>query len=245
MEKIKFENTRIPLHYQIADYLLIMRDKGDIGAENKLPTEEILRDAFGVSRTTIRKALDHLLNKGLLHKQQGKGTFWNENAFKTTKDEKLLGLNEQIFNITSKTHTKVLSKTTRKIDSYITDFLKLEPDNDVIEIKRLRYVNKMPMSFTVNYISVKYGEKINNRHLRKMTMLETLKKVVKVELGTIEHQVEITRANKEISENLGISILDPVLTINTSVFDSKNEPIEIVWTYFVEDKYKFKVVLDK
>lgn len=245
MEKIKFENTRIPLHYQIADYLLVMRDKGDIGEENRLPTEEKLRDVFGVSRTTIRKALDHLLNKGLLHKQQGKGTFWNQTAFDLRKDEKLIGLNEQIFNITSKTHTRVLSKTIKKIDSNITDFLELPRESDIIEIKRLRYVNNMPMSFTVNYMSVKYGENITKQHLSNMTMLETLEKIVKINLGTIEHQVEITRANKEISENLGISILDPVLTINTRVLNSKNDPIEIVWTYFVEDKYKFRVVLDK
>ena len=75
-------------------------------------------------------------------------------------------------------------------------------------------------------------------------MLETLEADFKIDLGTINHEVEITRANSVTSELLKIAVLDPVLTIKTSVFDSLNNPVEIVWTYFVENKYKFKVVLD-
>ena len=78
-----------------------------------------------------------------------------------------------------------------------------------------------------------------------MTMLETLENIVGLELGVVEHEVEITRANKQVSGYLSIALLDPVLTVKTSVYDSSQNPVEIVWTYFVENKYKFKVVLDK
>jgi DNA-binding GntR family transcriptional regulator len=75
-------------------------------------------------------------------------------------------------------------------------------------------------------------------------MLETLESVVKIKLGTIEHEVEVTRASAEIAKVLGLRLLDPVLTIKTSVFDAERGPVEIVWTYFVENKYKFRVVLE-
>jgi DNA-binding GntR family transcriptional regulator len=101
------------------------------------------------------------------------------------------------------------------------------------------------MSYTINYLLETFGGPIEKKHLEEMTMLETLEKVVGVELGTVEHEVEITRANQEIAETLGISNLDPVLTVKTSVRDSQGKPVEVVWTHFVENKYKFRVVLDK
>ncbi len=100
------------------------------------------------------------------------------------------------------------------------------------------------MSYTINYLPKKYGSQIEKEHLRRMTMLETLESVVKIQLGTIEHEVEIMRATAEISKGLGLRLLEPVLTIKTSVFDTEQRPVEIVWTYFVENKYKFRVVLE-
>jgi DNA-binding GntR family transcriptional regulator len=65
MDTIHLDNTHIPLHYQIADYILELLDKGNLDPAAQLPTEETFRKIFGVSRTTVRKALDHLLNKDL------------------------------------------------------------------------------------------------------------------------------------------------------------------------------------
>jgi DNA-binding GntR family transcriptional regulator len=56
MDTIHLDNTHIPLHYQIADYILEMLSKGKLDPSEQLPTEEAFREIFGVSRTTIRKA---------------------------------------------------------------------------------------------------------------------------------------------------------------------------------------------
>ena len=234
---------QIPLHYQIADYLLFMLQKGDLNRNDKLPTEEKLTEIFDVSRTTIRKALDQLLNKKLIYKKQGRGTFWTEITESLTQ-KKLSGINRQIFAITEKTDVTVLSKKQVSVSGEIADFLGLPGGSRVVEFERLRFINNEPMSYTINYLPVSIGEPISKEQLEKKTMLETLEADFKIDLGIINHEVEITRANSVTSEFLKIAVLDPVLTIKTSVFDSLNNPIEIVWTYFVENKYKFKVVLD-
>ncbi len=244
MEKVHLENSQVPLHYQIADYLLNMLENGDLDPSIQLPPEEELRSVFGVSRTTIRHALDHLLEKGLLHRKQGKGTFWTESAGRVQKS-KLTGINRQIFNITEKTTVKVLSKRRVRALDKVSSFLKIPLHEQVVMFKRFRAANGAPLSYTVNYLPAEYGNKIQKKHLEKMTMLETLEKVCGINLGTIEHEVEVTRANSDIAEILQIPTLDPVLTIMTSVFDSYSHPVEIVWTYFVENRYKFRVVLEK
>jgi GntR family transcriptional regulator len=244
MKKINLEKSPVPLHYQIADYLMMMLDQGELTADEKLPTEEQLRDIFSVSRTTIRKALDHLLYKGLLYRKQGKGTFWTDKVA-NIKKEKLSGINREIFKITQKTVAVVLSKDQIPAPKLIAEELGIPVGSTVIMFKRLRLADGEPMSFTINYLPPAYGGPIEKSHLEKMTMLETLESVVNADLGIIKHEVEITRANQEIAEILKISNLDPVLTVKTSVNDSRGGPIEVVWTHFVENKYKFRVVLDK
>jgi GntR family transcriptional regulator len=244
MEAIRLTNTHIPLHYQIADYILELLAKGTFNPEERLPSEEEFREIFGVSRTTVRRALDHLLSKDLLVRKQGKGTFWAESA-RVIRQEKLSGINRQIFHIKKETQVQVLSKTRAKASPEIAGFLRLPPKSDVIVFERTRRDLAELVSYTINYLPVSYGNRISKVHLRKMTMLETLEKIAMVKLGAVEHQVEITRADQVISRHLQIPVLNPVLTVNTRVFDTEGTPVEIVWTYFVEHKYKFRVILDK
>jgi GntR family transcriptional regulator len=244
MERVVLENKQMPLHYQIADYLVNMLKNSEMPPDGKLLSEEKLRDMFGVSRATVRHALQHLTQQGVLVKKQGKGSFWTD-ASRQLQKEKQSGINRQIFKISEKTSVKVLSRELSKVPDVAAGFLKVEKNEIVYVFKRLRLLAGKPLSYTINYVPKNIGVKIKKEHLQQMTMFETLENIVGLELGVVEHEVEITRANKQVSGYLGIAPLDPVLTVRTSVYDSSGNPVEIVWTYFIENKYKFKVVLDK
>jgi len=243
MNKIRLDNTQIPLHYQIADYLVDMLKRGEMAPEVQVPPEEELTEAFGVSRTTVRRSMEHLLARGLLTRKRGKGTFWTDTA-RSVCQEKLVGINKQIFNISEKTTVRVLSRSIGRGSREVYDFLGVPDGEDLVIFRRVRSAGGGPMSYTINYLPEHYGARIEKKHLQQMTMLETIEKVADVRIGTIEHEVEVTRATDVIAEHLSIPVLDPVLTIKTSVHAKDGGPIEIVWTYFVENKYKFRVVLD-
>lgn len=243
MERIRLDNTRIPLHYQIAEYLEDMVRRGELRPDDRIPPEEDLAVAFGVSRTTVRRALEHLDDKGLISRKQGRGTFWTDDV-RTLTREKLAGVNKQIFNVSEKTSVKFISKSSEKGTREVCRFLNFPEGTEFIVFRRVRWAGGEPMSYTINYLPINYGRTITKHHLRRMTMLETLESVVGIRLGTIEHEVEITRATEDIAEKLSIQVRDPVLTIKTSVCEHSGQPVEIVWTYFTENKYKFRVVLD-
>lgn len=242
MDRIFLDNSHVPLHYQVADYLIDMLQRGDLVPDMRVPPEEELTRLFGVSRTTIRRSLEHLTAKGLVVRKQGKGTFWTDKA-RNVQPHKLTGINRQIFNINETTTVNVLSKTTERGTEAARRFLGVAQEEQVVVFKRVRYAAGAPMSYTVNYIRQEWGRLITPGHLKRMTMLEALETVAGVNIGTIEHEVEVARASAEIAQHLSVPVLDPVLSIQTSVFDTGEAPVEIVWTSFVENKYKFKVVL--
>lgn len=69
------QSSSDPLYKQVMDDIIRDIDSGFYGAEERIPSEEDLRDIYKVSRVTVRRSLAELVKRGYLVKQQGKGTF--------------------------------------------------------------------------------------------------------------------------------------------------------------------------
>ena len=67
--------SNLPLYQQLQRALREAIDRGLLGPDDALPPERDLAIEFGVSRITVRKAIDGLVNEGLLMRRQGSGTF--------------------------------------------------------------------------------------------------------------------------------------------------------------------------
>src|SRR4051812_48266407 len=65
----------LPLYTQLEDALRERIARGDWGAGDALPTEPLLGEEYGVSRITVRRALDSLAQRGLIRRRHGIGTF--------------------------------------------------------------------------------------------------------------------------------------------------------------------------
>src|SRR3569833_882759 len=69
------EQGRAPLYQQLRRALRDASEDNRLAAEEALPPERELAEEFGVSRITVRKALDALVGEGMLSRRQGAGTF--------------------------------------------------------------------------------------------------------------------------------------------------------------------------
>ena len=72
------KDTNTPLYLQIAKSIRRQIDDGEIASGEALPSERHLCEMTGASRVTIRKAVDQLIDEGLLRRKQGSGTFVSE-----------------------------------------------------------------------------------------------------------------------------------------------------------------------
>src|SRR5690348_2327707 len=73
-------SSAVPLYYQVANVLQVRIFSGTIPPGGLLGTEKDLAAEFGVSRITIRKAIDVLRRDGLLEAERGRGTFVSSGA---------------------------------------------------------------------------------------------------------------------------------------------------------------------
>ena len=68
-------SSPLPLYHQLAEELLAQIRSGSLGAGAKLPGEHQLAERYGVGRPTVRQATDSLIQRGLLVRKRGSGTF--------------------------------------------------------------------------------------------------------------------------------------------------------------------------
>lgn len=85
-------NSQSPLYSQLADAILNAIKAGEFKSGDKIPSEEELRKMYGLSRVTVRTAIDSLVEKNILIKT-GKGTFVTVPALESNAQE-LLGFTD-------------------------------------------------------------------------------------------------------------------------------------------------------
>ncbi|MEG1134735.1 MAG: GntR family transcriptional regulator [Cellulosilyticaceae bacterium] len=88
-------NSFVPLYYQLKKIIIDMIENEEIKPDETIPSEPKLMTIYDLSRTTVRKAIDELVNEGYLYKIQGKGTFVKGRGFEQALI-KLSGCSEDI-----------------------------------------------------------------------------------------------------------------------------------------------------
>jgi len=81
---IEFEEA-IPMYYQIKKHLKSLIASGAIKAGDKLPSEESLAREWNLNRLTVNKAINHLVEEGILYRNRGQGTFVTPYKLKSTR----------------------------------------------------------------------------------------------------------------------------------------------------------------
>ena len=165
------KDVPIALYYQVKEEMRrnILSNKWKEGS--KLPSENELCEMFGVSRITIRKAIEALQAENLIIRKQGKGTFVQSRKI-GQKLHKFYSFSEELSKLGIKETIKLLVFETIIPDIEIREALKLEPDETVFWIKRVRYIDAKAYTIENSYIPTKMfpgltGEMVENNGLYK------------------------------------------------------------------------------
>lgn len=148
---------RMHLYIQLQDVLLKKIESGEYFSGMRIPSERELAQSYGVSRITVKKAVEGLVEKGLLCRHQGKGTFVNElNSKKLDMSEEEnirdLGFTSLMEFLGSKAGNKVLFAQVIENDMYIAEKLGLGSEDKIFALGRVRYENEIPVMVQYVYV---------------------------------------------------------------------------------------------
>jgi GntR family transcriptional regulator len=242
MNILKPEKANVPLYFQLEQILKSKIITGEYMPGEQIPTEREFCETYSVSSITARQAILNLVNEGLLIRRQGKGTFVTEDIanintlqFSGTISDLITDLKRQ--------EVKVLSINRIKPPKKISKFLRIKEDAEVIQVRRTRNANNLPVSYIINYLPLETGERIKEEDLRKYPMLQILRDIFGIPLTGAMQYIGATIADYDISFALSVSITSPILYIETLVFEKRKKPVEFVQTFIRPDRYKYSVKL--
>jgi GntR family transcriptional regulator len=226
-------NAAIPLYHQIARLILMRAQSGDPSG-HKLPTEQALCAEFGVSRTTIRQALDVLKRQRLLQSRRGVGTRFVGAPSKP----KLAAMSGDPLHAGLGTRVRIVSLETAPAPSQVTTFLGQAPGAAVLRLIRVHELEGAPLSVVISYLPRALASVLTRAALRK-PVHEVLWQRCRLLQHRSVHKVGIARADAEIASLLKIGLTDPVLHVRSAVYLDDGAPIRWTDNYFREDRYEY------
>jgi GntR family transcriptional regulator len=228
------EQGRAPLYQQLQRALRGAITENRLAADEALPPERDLAEEFGVSRITVRKALDALVAEGLLTRRQGAGTFVAARVEKSFS--KLSSFTEDMISRGRRPESVWLSRSSGAVTPEESLTLGLSPGALVYRFNRIRYADGSPMALeysTVPGFSLPsesaVEESLDKHGSRPVRALQRLRAV----LFTAER-----------ARLLGVMDGSPGLLIERRGFLRDGRPVEFTQSYYRGDAYDFVAELN-
>lgn len=229
-----------PLYYRLSEMLRRQISSGQLKPGDRLASERDLSIQYGMSRMTIRQALGQLEREGLLNVKSGVGTFVAEP--KLTYDAvNLLGFTETMKGKKGVLSSKVLSQKLVTASTQIGQALKLG-NHEIIEIKRIRLIDNIPMAIETNYLSAQRFAGLETMNLKEASLYRILDDLYNVRLRVAEQTIEASTANAFEQKHLKLKKQDSILRIEGISFDQYHQPVEFFKASFRGDRFKVSVI---
>ena len=149
-------NSPVPLYFQVAQHMESAIQSGDLPTGTLLQNEVDLAESLGLSRPTMRRAMQHLVDKGLVVRRRGVGT--RVVLPKLRRPLELTSLNDDLNRAGRKPTTEVLSFERVEAPDDVAERLEVPEGTLVLELVRLRRADGEPIAKLTNYLPERIAE---------------------------------------------------------------------------------------
>lgn len=215
----------IPLHKKISEDLL-QKIKSGVYAENELiPTEHELVEMYGVSRPTIRHALQSLVNQGYLEKRKKRGTVVTKPKFQQEFTHVIESFDSEMSRKGIAPKTKILNFKVTAASEEVAENLQLKKGDKVYKLIRLRYAEDKPVVLVTSYIPFKQFPNFLEIDFTKEKLYKALEEAGHP-VVTVARKLEVIKADETTSDLLDVEIDEPLFYFHTQGFTHKRRPVE-------------------
>jgi len=228
--------SKMPLHEQLYEILrgTILSGEWDVG--EMIPAEPELIERYGVSRITVRQALNRLVNEGLIYRQQGRGTFVAEPTLEQGLT-RIISFTEDMQQRGLVPGTKILFSGLLPAPEDVAEMLQIAPGVELARLERLRMANQKPMSIEESYLVHRFCPGLLEHDYSKVPLREILERRYDIRIVRARQVIRAAIATPEQSALLGINQPASLLFLERVSFSQHNVPVEFLRIYYRGDRY--------
>jgi len=230
--------SQTPLYQQVADVISKSLNDGSYRPGDQIPSEDKLCENYGVSRVTLRAAINLLVENGKLKKMHGKGTFVCAPVFVETKaGGSFTKFCRQIGAIP---RTELLSSGKVSAPQLVAHHLGVEPGLPVCQISRARYINDMAAIFEMDYFRSE-DDYILRADVSLSPIADIIQENTGLEARRFEDIFDIARATEEQSEIFKCLPATPLLLVRQTVLTLDRQILYYNEQSILSERYKYMV----
>jgi DNA-binding GntR family transcriptional regulator len=228
-----------PLWIRLATGLQEAIASGSLPAGARLENEVALSERLSLSRPTVRRAIQELVDKGLLVRRRGIGTQVVHGSVARQID--LTSLHDDLERAGRVPSTRVLDVTFAQATPEITQQLGLEPQSRVLKIRRVRFADAVPIAVLENYLPQAFAHITAETH-NDVGLYHELR-ARGVTLRVARQRIGARRATVDEGHLLDIGRGAPVLTMDRTAYDADGAAVEYGHHCYRPDLYGFEMTL--
>lgn len=229
----------VPLYFQVSSRLEAAIHSGAIPAGGRLENEIAIGQRLGLSRPTIRRAIQELVDKGLLVRRRGIGTQVVQGQ--VTRAVELTSLYEDLKNSSHVPATRVLRHDVVPASEIVAQSLGLSVGDDVVFVRRQRSTDGVPVAVLENYLPLEFAD-ITREQLEEHGLYEIMR-ARGVTIRVAKQKIGARSARGDEGELLDIDSNGPVLTMERVAFDDSGRACEYGHHCYRPDLYSFETTL--
>lgn len=227
----------VPYYHQIADWLRDQVQRGELAALARVPSEFELAGAFAISRTTARKALDRLVQEGVLFRRAGKGTFVTANRI-TYGASTHLSFSAMMTELGYRTATQVLLAKLVPAPAHVGLALGVRVGSPLVCIRRLRSVEGRPAAIHTSYLQARY-QSILGRDLTG-SLHEAMRAEGAREVESRD-ELDAIAASADEAKLLEVPEGSPLVLVEGIGYTAALEPLRYTEGAYRADMFRFRI----
>lgn len=229
----------IPLYFQVATRIENAILDGDLPPGSRLENEVSLGERLGLSRPTVRRAIQEIVDKGLLVRRRGIGTQVVHGP--VTRKVELTSLHDDLTRGDQHPSTSLLLYQVIEADARIAEILTVSPGDPVLHLRRVRSADGVPVAVLENFLPSDFSD-IAEDDLARYGLYQILR-ARGTTMRVARQRIGARRATAEEGDLLEIDKGGPVLTMDRTAYDNSGRAVEFGRHCYRPDLYSFEITL--
>jgi len=236
-------DDRVPKYYLLKKTIIEKIGNEEFQSEAPIPSERELMEQYQVSRITVRKAIDELVNEGYLYKIQGKGTYVKSDE-RSSDLIAITSCTEDVIKLGMTPSKQVVEFEVLKANIKRAKALEITTSDNLYKIGRILYADQEPLNYTVTYLPEKLFPGLIKHSFDKESLYRVLQEEFNVRITKARRTMEAVLAQDCIAEYLDLEEGSPIILfrcITYGIVNGKEIPIENFKCFYRTDKFKFYI----
>lgn len=238
---------KAPKYYLLKKALIKKIEMEVYNPDEPIPSERELIEQYQMSRITVRKAIDELVNEGYLYKIHGKGTYI-KNDLHAQDLFSITSCTEDVLKLGMVPSKKLVSSGIITADTKRSKALNITVNDNLFCLERIQFADDEPLNFTISYLPEKLFPGIEQYDFSKKSLYETLENNYGVKITKATRTIEAVLAKEDIAEYLELTEKMPIILfgcVTYGIVNGKEAPIETFKCYYRTDKFKFYITQER